>query len=318
MRQLLARSLCALLLGVAAAAHADFPDRPIRLIVPYDPGTVDAVARVLATGMSDYLKVPVIVENMAGANSIVGTARAAKAPADGYTVLYGSQAGFVQNQFTYKLPYDPGKDFTPVSYGVNTGLFLVVNKSLGVKTLQEFVALAKANPGKFTYGSSGIASSGHVAAEVFARRAGIDVRHIPYKSSTTVLTDLLADRVSFFYYTYSGAEQYIRNGNLLALAYTGKNRLAAAPDVPTVAESGYPGYDQTLWFSFFVPAGTPKEVVARLNEAVRFAAKDQEQALKKFYDYVPMPDTPEQMGDIVRDETERFRKLMTELNIKAQ
>lgn len=313
----LKHALCSLLM-CAAAAHADFPDRPVKLVVPYDPGTVDAVARVIATGMSEFLKVPVIVENAAGASGSVGAGRVAKSPADGYTMLYGSQANFVQNPFFYKLPYDATKDLAPVSYGVNTGLFLLVNKSLEVKTLQDLIALAKANPGKLTYGSSGNGSSGNVTGELFKKRAGLDIQHIPYKSSTVTLTDLLASRISMFFYPYASAEGHIKSGNLIALAYTGKNRLPGAPHIPTFAESGFPGFDQTLWFSFFVPAGTPKDVIAKLNAAVHSGVKSQETALKKFYDYVPMPGTPEQMSEVIQDETERFRKQMTELSIKIE
>lgn len=313
----LKHALCSLLM-CAAAAHADFPDRPVKLVVPYDPGTVDAVARVIATGMSEFLKVPVIVENAAGASGSVGAGRVSKSPADGYTMLYGSQANFVQNPFFYKLPYDPTKDLAPVSYGVNTGLFLLVNKSLEVKTLQDLIALAKANPGKLTYGSSGNGSSGNVTGELFKNRAGLDIQHIPYKSSSVTLTDLLASRISMFFYPYAAAEGHIKSGNLIALAYTGKNRLPGAPHIPTFAESGFPGFDQTLWFSFFVPAGTPKDVIAKLNAAVHSGVKSQETALKKFYDYVPMPGTPEQMSKVIQDETERFRKQMTELNIKTE
>ena len=309
--------LCALLLA-SGAARAEFPDKPVKLVVPYDPGTVDSVARVIATGMSEYLKVPVIVENMAGASGSVGSGRVAKSAPDGYTMLYGSQAVFVQNPFFYRLPYDPTKELAPVSYGVSTGLFLLVNKSLGVKNLQELVALAKAHPGQLTYGSSGVGSSGNITGELFKKRAGVDIRHIPYKSSTTTLTDLIAGRLSMFFFTYAFAEQHIKAGTLLALGYTGKDRLPAAAQIPTIAESGYPGFDQTLWFSFFVPAGTPKDAIAKLNAAVHYGVKSQEANLKKFYDFVPLPGTPEQMAEIIRDETERFGKLAVELNLKPE
>ena len=307
--------LCALLL-VATSAYAQFPDKPIKLIVPYDPGVVDAVARGIAPGMSEYLKVPVIVENAAGAAGSVGAGRVVKAAPDGYTMLYGSTAVFVQNPFFYKLPYDPVKEFAPVSYGVNTGLFLLVNKSLGVKTLDELIAMAKANPGKLTYGSSGNASSGNVAGELFKKRAGLDITHIPYKNSTVTLTDLLASRISMFFYPYQGAQQHIQAGNLIALAYTGKQRLPGAAHIPTFAESGFPGYDQTLWFSFFVPAGTPKDVIAKLNAAVHRGMK--EESIKKYNDFVPMPSTPEELGETVRREIDTFRSMMKELNIKVE
>ena len=315
--QIVKHILCALLLA-ACAARAEFPDKVIKVVVPYDPGTVDSVTRVIATGMAEYLKVPVIVENAAGASGSLGAGRVAKSPADGYTMLYGSQAVFVQNPFFYKLSYDPTKELVPVSHGVNTGLFLLVNKSLGVHTLQELVALAKANPGQLTYGSSGIGSSGNITGELFKRRAGVDIRHIPYKSSTTTLTDLIAGRISMFFFTYAYAEQHIKAGTLLALAYSGKERLPGAPQIPTIAESGYPGFDQTLWFSFFVPAGTPKEAIAKLNAAVHYGVKTQEANLKKFYDFVPKPGTPEQLAELIRDETERFRKTASDLNLKPE
>jgi tripartite-type tricarboxylate transporter receptor subunit TctC len=301
---------------VAAAAHAEYPDKPIKLMVPYAPGIVDAVARVIAQGMSDHLKTPLVVENMAGAAGATGTGRVVSAAPDGYNVLYASSAIIAQNPVVYKLPYDPMKDLTPVSYALNSGLFLFVNKSLGVNTLQELVAKAKASPGSLTYGTSGNASFGHVTGELFKKRAGVDIRHIPYKSSTATLTDLLGGRISMFFYPYSGAEQHVKAGNLVALAYTGKQRLPAAPNIPTFAESGFPGFDQTFWYGFFVPAGTPKPVVAKLNAAVHHGLK--EEALKKYYDVVPMPSTPEEFAETVRKDSEALPRLLKELDIKIE
>ena len=300
---------------MASTAWAAFPDQPIKLVVPYDPGTVDAAGRIVARRMEEDLKTTIVIENVAGAAGTIGSARVAKAPPDGYTILYGSSSVFVQDKHFYKLSFDPAKDFVPICGGLKTGLFLLVNNKLGVKTLAELVALAKAQPGKLTYGSSGNGSSGNIAGEVLKQRAGLDITHVPYKNSGTTLTDLLGGRISMFFYTYQFAEPYLKNGTLIALGYTGKERLPAAPTIPTFAESGFPGFDQGVWFSFFAPAATPKDVVARLNAAVRHGLQAEE--LKKFYDWVPMPTTPEGLGQLVTEESRQFDAQIKTLDIKT-
>lgn len=303
------------LLGLFATnVHAQFPDKPIRLVVPYDPGVVDATARVIAKGISDYLQVPVVIENVPGASGSIGAAKAVKATPDGYTLFYGTATIFVQNPMFYKLAYDPQKDLAPVSHALDTGLFLLVNKSLGVKNLAQFIALAKANPGKLTYGYSG--NGAHVANEVFRRKAGLDILPVPYRSSNVSIVDLLTGRISMLLYTYSAAEQHIKSGDLVALAYTGKTRLPSAPQVPTFAESGFPGYDHTLWFGFFVPAGTPQPIVGRLNAAVNAALKHD--ALKKFSDYVVRGSSPAELGEYVKSEAEKGKVIASELQIKPE
>jgi len=312
-KQLFLATAAALAL-IATGAFAQYPDKPIHLVVPYDPGVVDATARVIAKGIGDYLNVPVVIDNIPGASGSIGASRVAKAAPDGYTLFYGTATIFVQNPMFYKLTYDPQKDLAPVSHALDTGLFLLVNKSLGVKNLSEFIALAKANPGKFSYGFSG--NGAQVANEVFKRKAGLNILPVPYRSSNTSIVDLLAGRISMLLYTWSAAEQHIKAGDLVALAYTGKSRLPSAPQVPTFAESGFPGFDHTLWFGFFVPTGTPQPIVNKLNAAVNAALNDE--GLKKFSDYVVKGSTVEELGAYVRSEAEKGKVIARDLGIKPE
>ena len=313
------KSCLVFLLTSATVAYAEFPDKTIKVIVPYGSGSVSPAVRAVATGMSAFLKVPVVVENLPGAAGAIGAGRVAKSAADGYTLLFGGEAILVQNSFFYpNLPYDPVKDFTPVTLAFKTGVFLMVSKSLGVKTVQELVAMAKANPGKLTYASLGNGTSQNIAGELFKKRAGVDIQHIPYKTSASALTDILGGRISMTFYTYASVEGQIKAGNLIPLAYSDKERLQVVPEIPTLAESGFPGYELTVWFGYFAPAGTPKDVVMKLNVAIHDAMKTQHESLKPLYDFVPVPGSPEQLGDVVRDGTEKFRKQLVDLNLKFE
>lgn len=252
-----------------AAAAAEFPTKPIELTVPYAPGGfADSLARLLADNMSKTLGQSVIVQNRPGANGNIASTFVARAPADGYTVLLSTISTMTINPFLYKnIGHDPVKDFAPVAKVVDTANVVVVNPASGIKTFKELMARAKATPGKLTYGSSGNGSTLHLSGELFNQMVGADMAHAPYKGGAPALMDLLGGRLTAMF-SDTSAIQHVKSGKLVALAVTSGKRMEALPDVPTVAEAGLPGYVVESWYATVVPAGTPKEVIAKLNAAV--------------------------------------------------
>ena len=264
-------------LPVERTARADeYPSRPIHLIVPFSAGgSADSTARVLATRIGSALGQSVVVENRTGGGAIIGAEFVKKAEPDGYTLLLGQSGPLSINPAVYKnLPYDPVKDFAPVCLTTTYPYVMVVNASLGVKTLKEFVALAKSKPGGLNYGTTGVGSSNHLVTELFAGKAGIKMTHIPYRGTSLAVTDLLAGQVQMVFSDPISALQYVKSGALVALAVTSKDRSPVAPDVPTVAESGYPGFDAIAWHGILAPAKTPPAIVARLNAEIVKALND--------------------------------------------
>jgi tripartite-type tricarboxylate transporter receptor subunit TctC len=281
-RPVLALAAVALISGFAVArdfAWADnYPSRPIHLIVPFSAGgSADSTARVLARRLSEALGQSVVVENRTGGGAIIGAEFVKKAEPDGYTLLLGQSGPLSINPAVYKnLPYDPVRDFVPVCLTTTYPYVLVVNASLGVKTLNEFVVLARSKPGGLNYGTTGVGSSNHLVTELFAGKAGIKMTHIPYRGTALAVTDLLAGQVQVVFSDPISALQYVKSGALIALAVTSKDRSPVAPDVPTVAESGYPGFDAIAWHGILAPANTPPAIVARLNAEIVQALKDPE------------------------------------------
>jgi tripartite-type tricarboxylate transporter receptor subunit TctC len=274
-RFLLAAALAAF--GVPALA-ADYPTRSIRLVVPYAPGGgADSVARIIGKRVSESIGQPIVIENRGGAGAILGTEIVAKAEPDGYTLLLGQSGPISINPAIYKsLPYDPVKDLAPVTMTTAYPYVLVVNAELPAKSLQEFVALARSRPGSMNYGTTGVGAANHLVAELFNGKAGLEMTHIPYRGTALAVGDLVAGQLTMVFSDPVSVLPHIRSGKLRALAVTSLGRSPVAPDAPTVAESGYPGFEALAWHGILAPARTPAAVVARLNQEILKALADPE------------------------------------------
>jgi tripartite-type tricarboxylate transporter receptor subunit TctC len=272
----------ALVLATALAAGAtradDYPSHPIRLIVPYAAGGgADSVARILAKRVGDSIGQTIVIENRGGAGSIIGTELVSKSNPDGYTLLLGQSGPISINPAIYeKLPYDPLKDFAPVCMTTAYPYIMVVNPGLGVTTLQEFVALARSKPGELNYGTTGVGAANHLVTELFDSKAGIRMTHIPYRGTALAVTDLIAGHVNVVFADPISALPHINAGTLLALAVTSQERSPVAPAVPTISESGYPGFDALAWHGILAPANTPPAIIKKLNTEIVKALKDPE------------------------------------------
>jgi tripartite-type tricarboxylate transporter receptor subunit TctC len=272
----LLRRLMALMLASTAtwAAAQDFPNRPIRLVVPYGPGGVtDINARTLATRLGEILGQSVVVDNRAGGASIVGSDAVAKAKPDGYTLLLTSTALAANHILFKKIPYDPLKDLMPVSFVSTVPTVLVVHNNVPAQNLKELVQLARSKPEAMNYGSAGNGSGNHLTTEVFLNTTGLKVQHIPYKGGGAVMADLVAGQVTFVFAVLPTALPFITSGKLRALGVSSAQRNPALPDVPTVAESGYPGFNVAEWVGIFAPAGTPAPIIDKLNAAINQTLK---------------------------------------------
>ncbi|AOZ03543.1 ABC transporter substrate-binding protein [Cupriavidus sp. USMAHM13] len=255
----------ALLLSVPVAAQV-FPNRPLHLVVPYPPGgTADVLARLLGQRLSERLGSPVVVDNRAGAGTAIGSKYVAQAAPDGYTLLLGTVSSHAMNPALTPVGYDPVQDFTPITRVASVPFVVLVNPALPVKTMGELVALAKARPGQITYASAGTGTSNHLAGELLAKSAGIQLLHVPYKGSAPALADLLGGQVSLMFDLQVTAKAQIEAGTVRALAVTGAHRSSLLPRLPTVAESGLPGFEVSAWFGIFGPARLPPAVVETLN-----------------------------------------------------
>jgi len=256
----------------------DYPARPIRLVVPYAPGGgADAVARIVAKRVSESLGQPIVVENRGGAGSILGTDMVAKAAPDGYTLLLGQSGPISINPAVYKtLPYDSVKDFVPITMTTAYPYVLVVHPDTPAKTLAEFVALAKSKPGAMNYGTTGVGAANHLVAELFNSKAGLKMAHIPYRGTALAVGDLVAGQLSMVFGDPISVLPHIQSGKLRALAVTSLERSPVAPQVPTVAESGYAGFEALAWHGILAPAGTPPAIIRKLNEHIARALADPE------------------------------------------
>ncbi|MGO4127094.1 Bug family tripartite tricarboxylate transporter substrate binding protein [Inquilinus sp. YAF38] len=261
--------------GMAPAADA-FPSRTVTLVVPFAAGgSTDLIARIIAEKMTEDLGQTVIVENKAGAGGNIGADAVAKADPDGYTILMGTIATHALNPAVMKqMPYDPVKDFAPVSLLVLVPNVLEVNPELPVKSVQELIALLKSKPGEYSYASSGIGTPLHLSGELFKRLAGVDMIHVPYRGAGPALNDVVANQVPIMFDNLPSSTAFIKAGTLRALAVTTKTRSASFPDLPTMEEAGVPGYETYTWNAIFAPAGTPQPVIDRLNAAAVKAVKD--------------------------------------------
>jgi tripartite-type tricarboxylate transporter receptor subunit TctC len=310
-----AAALAGSLLAVSAIAQT-FPDRPIKLVVPFPPGGVtDIVARTLSVKLTEELKQPVIVENRAGASGAIGAEAAARSAPDGYTWLMGNISTLAINQWTMaKLNYNPSSSFEPVAMVAVQPLLVAVNPTVPVNTLSELVAYAKKNPGKLNYGTAG--SSIHLAVEYFSGLSGIKMNHIPYKGSAPAITDLLGGQIQVLFDPFSSIHPQVASGKVKALAITTADRSAVAPQVPTVIELGFAGYDVSSWQGIVVPAGTPKDIVVKLNAAINKALQSKE-VVDRFAQFsaVPTQWTPQQFGQYIRQEQARWSKVAKDAGI---
>ena len=318
-------SLAAAVLAAVALvdpAHAQsYPDpkKPIRIIVPTAPaGGNDAMARIVAQKLNERLKQPVIVENKSGANGAIGSEFVAKAPPDGYTILFGYIATHGINPGLSKLPYDAVKDFAPIAQISEAPIELVVNPSLPTKTVQELIALAKAKPGSISYASAGNGTAPHIAAELFKQMTGVDMVHVPYKGSSPALTDTLSGQTQVMFPSLVAASGHMKSGKLRGLAISGKARSPLFPSLPTVSEAGVKGFEITQWYGFFAPAKTPKEIVDRLNQEIVAVMKDPDTKAKfaaQGADIVTS--SPEAFGKLVQSEIAKWSQLIKTAKITA-
>ncbi len=310
---LAAAAACALLPGLAAAQA--FPSKTITIIVPFAAGgTTDILARIVAQGMGAELGQPVVVDNRAGAGGNIGGQLAARAPADGYTLFMGTVGTHAINAALYrKMPFDPIKDFAPLTRVANVPNLLVANPAQPFKTVQELIAYAKANPGKINFGSSGSGSSVHLSGELFKSMAKVDMQHVPYKGSAPAVTDLLGNQIAIMFDNMPSVIPHVRSGKLRAIAVTTARRSPELPDVPTIAEAGVPGYEATSWFGMFAPAGTPAPVVAKLNAAI-VKVLAQPDVRKKLAEQgaEAVGDTPEQFAAFIQKESVKWGRVVKE------
>jgi tripartite-type tricarboxylate transporter receptor subunit TctC len=304
----------ALALVCAGAFAQSYPAKPIRLVVPYPAGgPLDIMARAIGQKLTEAWHQPVVVDNRAGAGGNIGADLVAKAAPDGYTLLMGAVATQAINPALYsKIPYDPIKDFAPVALVAQVPNILVVNPSVPAKSVKELIELARAKPGTLNFASGSTGSTGHLAGELFNTMAGVKMVHIPYKGAAPAMADLLSGQVQLMFDNLASSLPNVKAGKLRALAVTTLARSAAVPDLPTIAESGLPGFDLTTWFGLLVPAGTPHDIVVKLNaEIVRaLNSNDMRERLEKMGAEPPSDNTPEHFAAFIRSEAEKYAKVV--------
>ena len=310
------------LLALASTADAQsWPSKPIRIISPYPPaGANDLLARIIAPKLSEQLGQPVVVENRAGATGNIGAELVAKAPADGYTLLMGQAGNLTINiSLMAKIPFDPVRDFSPVTMVASTPNVLVVHPSLPVRTVKDLIALAKAKPGQINYATSGIGSPGHLAAELLNKSAGIRLVHIPYKGAAPALLDVVAGNAHLYFTSAVSAQPFIPSGRLRMVAVASAKRSPSLPEVPTVAEAGFPEFDVSSWWGVVAPASTPREVVMRLQTEIHRVIALPEIRTKLAEQGLDIAsNTPEQFAAYIKSETAKWAKLIREVGVKPE
>lgn len=290
-----------------------YPSKPIRLVVPFPPGgSLDVVARAIGQKLTEAWGQPIVIDNRPGAGGNIGADLVAKSAADGYTILEGALSTHAVNVSLYgKMPYDPVRDFAPITLVAVTPNVLVVNPSFPVNSVSELIAYAKAHPGKLSFGSGSNGSAGHLAGELFKSEAGVDMVHVPYKGGAPALQALLAGDTQLMFDNLANSTPQLKAGKLKALAVTTAKRSTLAPELPTLAETGLPGFDIYTWWGFMAPAGTPKEIVAKWNAEVRRILGTPE--MKQFFAQQgaePAPTTPEQFAALIESEIPKYAKIV--------
>jgi tripartite-type tricarboxylate transporter receptor subunit TctC len=316
------------LLFLIAAAHATaqqpgttvYPTRSVRFVIPFTPGgTADIIARVMAPKMSEGLGQQVVVDNRGGSGGVIGSEVTAKSPPDGYTIMMGLTANIAINPSLYqKLPYDPVRDFAPVSLVASAPYALIVPPSLPARSVKELVSLAKAKPGELAYASFGNGSAGHLSGELFASMANVKLLHVPYRNIGQGLADLVSGQVQLLFLGIVSAQPHVKAGKVRAIAVTGLKRSPMMPNVPTVSESGVKGYEVTGWYGVFVPMGTPADIITRLNkEIVRVVALPDVRERLSSEGAELAGSTPQQFDRYVKSETEKWAKVVKLSGAKA-
>ena len=302
-----------------ATAHgalaADYPTRPVRIIVPFPPGAAaDGSTRAIARKLSDYWAKPVVVDNRPG---IPGTQVAANAPADGYTLLLGSGSSMVTTPLSVpKIPYDPHKDFAPVSMGVTNPPILVTHPSLGARNVKDLIAVAKAKPGALNFNSSGTGGPNHLGMELFMSMTGTQMVHVPYKGGAPAMADLLAGQVQLGFHTIPTAMPHVKAAKLVALGVGSSKRARAAPEYPTIAET-VPGFEYNIWYGYFAPARTPAAIVEKVSADMRRALSDPE-VIQQLQGSEPAGSTPQELARYIKEDTVRWSKIVRERNLKVE
>ena len=314
-------AIAAATLPMADIAYSQaFPQKPIQFVVPYAAGGAgDIFARTVAQKLSSAFGHQVVVVNRPGANGIIGMEQVAKAPPDGYTIVMGNSAPMVLNPSLYaKLPYDPVKDFAPITQGTLYPYIVIVHPSIPAKSIPELVKLAKSRPGQLQYGSSGNGGANHLAGEMFKRAAQIDIVHVPFKGSAPALADTIAGQISMMFDTIVTTVPQLKAGKVRALAVTGEKRAPQTPDVPTIAEAGYAGYKVTSWQAILAPSGTPRPIVDRLYQESAKALKlpDVIERLATQGGNEIVASTPEEFARVIREEIASYGKIIRAANIR--
>ena len=307
------------LLTPQVGSAQNYPNRPVKILVGFTPGTApDLAARILADRFTEVWGSPFVVENVPGAGSNIATERVAKSAADGYTLVMGGNSAFVINPSLFEqLPFDPIKDFAPISQVFIAANVLAVPPEVPVKSVTELVALAKAQPGKLSYGHAGVGTSQHLGAELFKYMAHLDIAPVPYRGTTALMPDLLAGRITMSFANVVNVVPLAREGKLRALAITSIKRSALAPDLATMAESGFPGFEAVPWFGLLAPSGTPKDVLDKLHsETVKTLAMPE---VRKKFDELglePVGSTPAEFASVIKKEMPEWAKVIKDAGIK--
>ena len=310
----------AMLAAQGTFAADTFPTRPMRLIIPFPPGGgTDIMGRMVAQRLNDAFGMPVVVDNRGGAAGIIGTEMAARANPDGHTLMIGSVSTICINPSLHKnLAFDPVKDLAPISLVASTPSLLVVGSTLPVKSVKELIALAKAKPGQLHYATPGSGSSSHLGTELFKQVAGVNIQHVPYKGTGPAVTDLISGQVSMFITNMPSVLPMVKAGRVRALAVTSLQRSTLAPDLPTVAESGIPGFEVIVWYGVLAPAAVPKALLTRLNQEVRKMSDMQDVKDKlALLGAEAMSSTPEAFAQRIRDELSKWGKIVRDTGAKA-
>jgi tripartite-type tricarboxylate transporter receptor subunit TctC len=313
-------TVTALVFAAAAAFAQSYPSRVVRMVVAYPPGgSIDVVARLVNQRLTTAFGQQFIIDNRAGAAGNIGTDYVAKAPNDGYTLLMGSAASISSAPAVYaKLPYDPVRDLAPIIQVANQPNVLTAHPSVPARTLKEFIAIAKANPGKFNYGSSGIGASQHMTAELFAMLTGVKIEHIPYKGGTPAMTDLISGQIDFMFTPAPNAIAFVKSGKIRGIAVTSLKRSSALPELPTMDESGLKGFELLGWIGLLGPAGTPREIVDRLNADInKMLAGDIRPRLTDL-GLDAVGGTPEQFAAFIRQDIAKYVKIVKVAGIAPQ
>jgi tripartite-type tricarboxylate transporter receptor subunit TctC len=311
---------CAMLLFPAIVEAQPYPNKTIRLVVPFPPGgSLDVVARAIGQKLSEAWGQPVVIDNRPGAGGNIGAEVVAKSVPDGYTILEGALSTHAVNVSLYsKMPYDPIRDFAPITLVAVTPNVLVLKPSMPASSVGELIAYAKANPGKLSFGSGSNGSAGHLAGELFKTEAGVDMLHVPYKGGAPALQALLAGDTQLMFDNLANSMQQVRAGKLKAIAVTTAKRSVLVPDLPTLAESGLPGFDIYTWWGFLAPAGTPNEIIAKWNaEVSRILNTPEMRAFFAQQGAEPAPTTPEQFATLIRSEIPKYAKIIKDSGAKV-